>query len=494
MFNEITAEQAGISSLDVRAYLDYLNRRGVVMHGALLMKGEDIFSECHWAPFHKDLPHRMYSQTKSYVAIAIGLLVDEGKLSLTDKIASFFPEKIEGKIGGYLAEQTVEDTLLMSTAGASTYWFHSERADRTEIYFNENANNKIPHTVWEYDSAGSQVLGCLVEKLSGMSLLEYLKSKLFHKMGTFQNARILKTRNDDSWADSALICTQRDMASMLRLLLNGGKWKGEQLLSESYVKRATSVLIDNDETGYGDCFKAHGYGYQIWHTEMGGFAFVGMGGQLSVAIPSLDTIFVCTGDNQGYAAAYDIIINGLFDYVLRKMSSVPLPENKEAKEALDSFCRKQQLFAQKNKCASDFANEINGVKYACQENKMGITDFTFAFDGEKGTLFYHNAQGEKALPFGLGYNAFGLFPQLGYSNEHGGRLTTDGFQYECAVSAGWSEEKKLRIKVQIIDRYFGNIAMTFSFKEDECMVRMVKHAEDFLAEYNGDMLAKRVKK
>ena len=94
MLKTVTPEQAGISSELVSKFIKTLESRGLVMHSVLLMKGYDIFGEYYWKPFHKDFCHRMYSQTKSYVGVAIGLLEEEGKLNLDDPIAKYFPEKI----------------------------------------------------------------------------------------------------------------------------------------------------------------------------------------------------------------------------------------------------------------------------------------------------------------------------------------------------------------------------------------------------------------
>ena len=165
-------------------------------------------------------------------------------------------------------------------------------------------------------------------------------------MGTFKTAEILKTPNGDSWGDSALLCTLKDMASFGRLLMQGGNWNGKQLINADYVKKATSALVDTHKNGFDSCL-SHGYGYQIWHTEMGGFAFVGMGGQITIAVPSLDTIFVCTGDNQGYASAYNLIVDGLFDIVFSKMGS-PLPKNEQDEIALENFCSSQKLISLAN--------------------------------------------------------------------------------------------------------------------------------------------------
>ena len=90
----------------------------------------------------------------------------------------------------------------------------------------------------------------------------------------------------------------------------------------------------------------------------------------------------------------------------------------------------------------------------------------------------------------MGENHFGKFPQLGYSNEVGGQRTTDGFMYDCAASAAWDDAAKLKLYVQVIDRYFGTLYMLFAFKGDEVAVNMVKSAEDFFGEYAGSLVAK----
>jgi len=133
---------------------------------------------------------------------------------------------------------------------------------------------------------------------------------------------------------------------------------------------------------------------------------------------------------------------------------------------------------------NSFKNEIDGVRYELEENKMNIEYVQFDFEGNKGILSYKNKQGEKKLYFGIGYNEFAKFPEEGYSDL----VATEwkkGHYYDCACSAKWTEEKKLKIKVQIIDKYFGIGVMVFSFKDDLITVKMQKVAENFLKEYEG---------
>ena len=497
MFEKITPEQAGISSLVIKTFIEKLEKRGASMHSFLFMKGDKIFAEGYWKPFHKDFCHRQYSQTKSFVGVAIGLLEEEGRLNLDDKIVDYFPERIDSDISQYLQNQTIREMLLMTTVGASTSWFISSDIDRTHQYLNENRslgkNGYVPHNsgmLWDYDSPGSQVLCSLVEKLSGKTLLEYLKIKLFNKMGAFQTASVLKTANGESWGDSAMICTLRDMAMFGRLVMNYGVWDGERLMNERYLKEATSKLVDNSNTHYSAYHQ--GYGYQIWRVCGGGFAFVGMGDQLTVCYPEKDLIFACNSDNQGTSLIREMIFTNLEDMLVEQIKDASLPENCNAEKELNELISGLKLRSVYGMKDSSFRKELSGVEYVCDENPMGITKFAFVFNDEKtGEFRYTNAQGDKVIPFGVNHNVFGKFPQLGYSNEYGAVSTTDGFMYDDAVSLAWKNGKELLLCVQIIDKYFGNMSAKFSFRENEVYVVFSKNAEYFLTEYKGSLTGRK---
>ena len=491
MFERITPEQAGISSRKVAEYIAMLERRGLATHSVLMMKGDKIFAECYWAPFNKDFCHRMYSQTKSYVGIAIGLLVDDGKLDLDAKIASFFPEKIDKPLAPELAEQTVRQMLTMTTCGKSPSWFRSEDPDRTHLYFQPREKYRPAGTLWEYDSPGSQVLTNLVEKLAGKKLFDFMYERMFSHMGTFQTAKILQTPNGDSWGDSALLCTTRDMASFGRLLMKNGNWNGKQLISEAYVKEATSKVVDNRQDAHGD-FWSRGYGYQIWRTDYNSFGFNGMGCQMTVCCPDKDVLFTITSDNQGNPTAKNSIIGGVMDLILSEISDEPLPADKEAEAQLANVTKDLKLRAVQGEADSSLREEVSGVTYVCEENPLGMERFCFQFNGtDEGEFHYTNAQGDKVIPFGINKNVFGKFPQLGYANEKGRVPTTDGFMYDDAVSLCWAQENRILMYIQIIDQYFGNCSATFGFSGDYVTCHFERAAEHFLTEYEGEFVAKR---
>ena len=492
MLSTVRPEEVGISSTHVFELLASLEKRGLHMHSLLLMRGENIFLDCYWAPFHKQLPHRMYSVTKRFVSVAVGLCAEDGLIDLDGRIADYFPEKIDTPVCENLKKQTVREMLTMTTAAHIPSWFEAGDSDRTHLYFSNLGKRRPSGTLWEYDSAGSQVLSALVEKITGVPLFDFLNQRIFKHLGSFQNAKILKTPNGDSWGDSAMICTPRDLAAFARFVMNYGVWNGQRLMNEQYLRTATSPVVQNRQNGHGGLFY-HGYGYQFWMTEDNGFAFNGMGDQLAICMPKQDLIMVCTADNQGNAFSKDYLAAQFLDRIVANVWDMPLPQNDTAYQRLETLSHSLSLFSLKGGSDSPLRQSLNDAIYLCEENPMGWRSFSFHFeDAHSGELRYINRHGEMVLPFFVNENRFGLFPEEGYSKDVGGVRTTDGHRYRDAVSLTWTQDNKILLFAQIIDEYFGNLSLTFAFCNDLAMICASHSAEDFLWEYRGEALAKRI--
>ena len=488
--NFTTPESVGISSKSIRKFISRLDKRELHMHSVLIARGDNIVYEGYWAPFHKDYCHRMYSVTKSFVAVAIGLCIEDGLFTLDDKIADLLSEKIDSDINPYLYKQTVREMLTMTTTCSPCSWFSEQDLDRTHLYFNKKGYRRPSGTIWEYDSAGSQVLCSLVEKMTGKRIFDYLSERIFNHLGTFKTAKILQTPNGDSWGDSAMICTTHDLYSFARFVMNYGTHEGKRLMNEEFLKQATKRQVDNRWDFHRHAFR-HGYGYQIWIGEDDAFAFVGMGDQLAVCIPKYDIIFCCTADNQGSESSRDYLIYQLWDTVIEELSDTPLPENEDEQNKLAELTNSLKLFSIQGQCDSPWREKINGKTYECPENEMSLSEFSLNFENsESGFLSYVREGRRMELPFYINKNRFGQFPELGYAKDRGRVRTTDGHTYKDAVSATWAQDNKFLIFVQIIDDYFGNACLTFAFKDSDATVLFHKVAEDFLWGYEGQVGAK----
>ncbi len=487
-FKNTTPEQVGISSKQVLRYLKRLENTKFPIHSLIMARGDNIFAEYYWKPFHRDYCHRMYSQTKSYVGIAVGELAKRGKLSLDDKIIDYFPDKLPEEVHPFWKEQTIRHMLTMHTCTNGGTWFVPSCTDRLKTYF-ASTPCRYPGTVFCYDSSGSFVLGVLVERLTGKTFLEYLREICLDEIGFSKDAYVLYCPGGEAWADSALLCKPRDMALFCRLLANGGKWNGKQLLDPDNVKEATTKQVDNNCFGV-NTFKGLGYGHQIWMSDDGAFAFQGMHGQHTIYHPKSDILITVTGS---YAENYaqmicEHIYRGFFDDVAFTADALPL--NSADYQELADYTADLSLFALEGEPHSDLEKQLNNVIFKAEPNGTRITEFSFEFDGYGGVFHYENAQGKKDLRFGLCYNEFQPFPQTGYSKEMG-NAPCEGHTYDCAVSATWRQPNKLGIYVQVIDEYFGSLEMEFAFNGDYVVVNMVHTAEAFLTEYWGQFIAKK---
>ncbi|MGN6154578.1 MAG: serine hydrolase domain-containing protein [Sphingomicrobium sp.] len=136
-------------------------------------------------PARADLPYQIASNSKQFTAMALLLLEDEGKLSLDDKVAKYFPD-----ISG--ADRITIRELLSHTSGLQDFWpqdylFKTMTVPTTPQGIVDRWAKKPldyePGTRWQYSNTGYVVAGMIAEKVSGEPLLTYLGRKIFQPLG-----------------------------------------------------------------------------------------------------------------------------------------------------------------------------------------------------------------------------------------------------------------------------------------------------------------------
>lgn len=482
--NAITPEQAGIPSEAVCAFLDKMEERGIVLHSLLLVKNGNLLTEAYWAPFDDKFRHRLYSSSKSFASAAIGILIGEGKLSLDDKAVDFFPDKAPEDVDERIKMMTVRDLLRMATCYNPGATYSQWEPDWAVTFFRNEYADHYPGTFFKYDTTATTMLCMIVKRVTGKDFLEYMTPRLFEPIGMAQDIRCIKTPCGYDWGGSGVLCTARDFARFATICLNMGKFEGQQLIPEWYMREATSKQIDNRSTE-NHLEMAQGYGYQFWCLRNGGFATLGMGCQISLNFPRYGFSLVATGDTQSVPNGYvAYVIPEFFDILFPYIAAdAALPENPVAFHALQEKISKLAVPTVRGAMGSPVADRINGREYLLRPNHMNISKVRFVFEGDEGTLYYSNATGDHSIRFGFGHQTRGVFPETHYFGETIGIPSGQG--YDIITSAAWTMEDTLLIDCFAIDRYFGKIGMTFSFKEDKISLHMQKIAEFFFDEYQG---------
>ena len=273
-FTKALPEEVGIPSSCIKNLLLTLDEKEIPMHSFLIMKDDKLVFEKYYAPYKKDTLHRMFSISKSFSAIGISLLQAEGKISIDDPIVKYFPEYTSDSTHPWIKMTTIRNMLMMRTCHAACTYKVNMTSDWVESFFTVAPTHK-PGTVFHYDTSAAHVLCALVEKLSGMELLEYLKDRAFKHLDFSKDSYMIKDPFGVSMGGSGLMATPMDILKVLYLLDKKGTvicsdGQVRALLDPSFVLSATGNLSDTVMTApiLGE---SQGYGMQIWQNEMGGF-------------------------------------------------------------------------------------------------------------------------------------------------------------------------------------------------------------------------------
>lgn len=470
-----TPEIGGIPSHAVKAFLSKVKTKKMNLHSMMMLRGETILAEAHYAPYQKDSMHRIYSITKTVTSLAIGLLLDEGKIQLTDEICGYFPEKLPEVVDPRIQKTTIEDMLRMATAHQSTTYKRYD-GDWVESFFCVEPTHE-PGCVFHYDTSAVHVLGALVEKLTGKKLLTFLREKCFDKLGISEEAYILEDPYGVSEAGSGMMCTTEDLAKLAYLCTHYGYVDGEQIYPEWYLRKATAKQISTRLKPLED--EQYGYGYYIWQSrENKGFCMYGMGGQLAICFPEYDFIMITTGDMQGVGSGlqtlYDAFYDTIFPYVEGKRVVEPLEFDMEAMSLFDNV-RLEGLNEERKTSKIYQMMCQDQLNLICQENPQGITSVQIQVNQEieTGTFTYERQAKIYTLPFSFKeYVRYRLF-------EEG--------KVEAITMAAMENEHHLLLRTYLLGERLANFWIEIGFSNDEkrATIKMQKAADQFLKEYEG---------
>lgn len=478
-------EEEGLASEKVLRFLELMERRKINLHSFMIARHGNILAEGYYKPFHSGFMHRLYSSSKTYVALAVGRMVGEGLVKVTDRLSDYFQELIDQPLHKWMLEATIEDALKMSVPMFTDTYFARDYKEWAWTFFSHPKRAKALKpggTVFNYNTSGTFILDVLVEKLTGQTFLEYLRP-VFDEIGVSKEIWCVKSPDGYAWGGSGVVSTLRDFAKVGELLLHKGEYNGKQLLPREYMEKATSKQIANvRENAYNERSMA-GYGYQIWINEVG-YSMFGMGSQYALCFPDKDFLFVCQGDTQCGADTagtyiYEVVRAVLYD----GLQDTPVLSDGKAYAALTEKLSSLELCKDFGENHSPFEREIDGVTYDLEENNMGWKWFRFDFAGETATLTYENRRGVKKIAFGLGEFVEATFPETHYYDTQVDAPANR--ELNAMFIANWIEEKKLLVRNYIVDTNFGNCFMTFGFKGDEVGLMFNKRAEFFMEDYEG---------
>ena len=244
-FKQAKAKELGIPNEYIMNFSKRLEEKHLPMHSIMLMRHDKLIYESFYAPYTRDSLHRMFSVTKSFVSLGIGLLIEEGKLSLDDHIVDFFPDKLpKGEVHPFLKMMTIRDMLEMRSCHRFTTYKATGVSDWLGSFFTTKPTH-VPGTNFAYDTSSTHTLGILIERLSGKNFFDYLRDKFLNELEFSKEAYVLTDPTNMSMGGSGLNCSSLDLLKVFYLVVHKGDWFGKQLLPKEYIEDAISCHSDN---------------------------------------------------------------------------------------------------------------------------------------------------------------------------------------------------------------------------------------------------------
>jgi CubicO group peptidase (beta-lactamase class C family) len=390
-------ESLGISS---QAILDFVNaaetERKDEVHSFILVRHGKIAARGWWDPYKPESPHMLYSLSKSFTSSAIGIAASEGLLRINDSVLKFFPAEAPAKPSANLQAMRVRDLLRMTTGHNidPTFSMARDTVDWVKAFLALPVDHK-PGTHFVYNSVATFMLSAIIQKVSGQTLLEYLRPRLFDPLGitdpSWETAP--KGINTGGWG---LRIRTEDIARFGQLYLQQGIWNGKQLIPRAWIAEATRIQASNGSDPESDW--EQGYGYQFWRCRYNLYRGDGAFGQYCIVFPEHDAVLAMTSGTKDMGA----IMNLVWKHLLPAMKPGSLPENSPAFQSLQTKLNALKLSVPDGLVSIKKEKSISGKSYTLQPNSEGISAVQFNLKSKTPSIVFTRGTATYELPIAHG--------------------------------------------------------------------------------------------
>lgn len=381
-----TPEAESVSSQGIINFLDAAAKSRHEFHSIMFLRHGKVIAEGWWNPYKPELKHTLYSTSKSFTATAVGFAVSEKRLSVNDKVTSFFPDALPDTVSPYLSQMKIKDLLSMS-AGMEpdpTFSVVVNDSNWVKAFLSKPVVHE-PGTKFLYNTLATYMLSAIVQKVTGEKVIDYLKPRLFEPLAIQGMDWEVDPRgiNTGGWG---LRLKTEDMAKFGQLFLQKGKWNGAQILPSSWIEEATTLKIyqapDAPQSRKDSSDWMQGYCYQMWRCRHNCYRADGAYGQYIIVMPDQDAVIAITSETSDMQNE----INLVWDYLLPAIKTDKLPENSALAETLKQKLSSLALSLPEPGNVSTISSKISGKTYLLEPNEKHVETMKFLFTGNTCTV------------------------------------------------------------------------------------------------------------
>ena len=308
-------EEAGVSSAGLIRFLDEWEklRDLVQFHSMVLLRHGKIVCRMNFAPYEDRTPHNMFSLSKSFTSAAAGFAVSEGKISWDSSVTDILPEEIPEGREEELRQVTLETLLCMGSGLAPES--DTPSRDPGITWARHVLSHPVqypPKTHFHYNTFGTYLVSCMLQKVTGQTVRDYLVPRLFEPLG-IETPEWNMSPQGISCGGFGLHLNADGIARFGQCLLQKGCWQGKQILPEGWVELASREHIANYEGERQEGNEwGQGYGFQFWRCMDGRYRGDGAMGQACIVDDKRDAVLAVTCGTTDMGAEFKLIREYLF--------------------------------------------------------------------------------------------------------------------------------------------------------------------------------------
>jgi len=421
---------AGISAASVLDFLQAAESQNLDLHTLLIARHGKLAVELYRWPYNSTRPRIGHSLAKSFTSAAVGMVIAEGRLKLTDRVVDFFPEHLPPIVSDNLRAMTVRDLLTMRAGHAEETSGSIWRSIKTS-WIAEFLKIPVVHRPGEfyvYTSAASYMLAAVFTRATGETLHAYLRPRLFEPLGIVGETWDIGPDGINP-GGNGLTCKVSDLLKFGILHLQKGLWNGVRILPAEWIEEATRPIGDSN------------YGFHWVTGREGEFFAMGLFGQLIAVLPAHDAVVVLNS-----AIASPVACSAMWVPLLHQHLSSLFPgaisntiDNTVAELELISRIAAMAQPPALSSSAESRPDLTGSFTYAIDNNDLGIDRISFSFEANRCTLTMSYPEAEHSIVVGIDHWLEGLTDIPSAPLHHGYSLTPA----RVAAGACWRNEDHL---------------------------------------------------
>ncbi|WP_238178137.1 serine hydrolase domain-containing protein [Paenibacillus contaminans] len=447
-------ERQGLSSKALLDFFNQMERAGLDVNSFMLLKDGKSVVRFWRRPYREDCPQLLFSLSKSFTSIAIGIAWDEGFLKLEDTVISFFPDKLPEHVSSNLASMTVHHLLSMNTGHRENIYAPVvKEKDWVKAFLSLDVEH-APGSHYRYSTPATYMLAAILEKATGENMVDFLMPRLFEPLGMPR----------PSWETCPMGVTAGGMglsiptegiAKFGQMLLDKGMYGDRRIVSERYIDLALKEQSDNRQ-GEERIDFAQGYGYQFFMCRRGCYMGNGGFGQLCFVAPR-ERIVIAATSAFGSMKQLQTLLDLIFEYIFDRAAGENLPGLADYHRLQNHLAALTHPVPKLHPKVPEAMPDLNERCYIMEENPHDLAKVCFRFKQDKLELRMAYEDGtEKRLPFDL---------KEPVHTEDKFVKDLELHRQEVVAYANWQDPDTLKLNLLYIETPYA-VTYTVQFRDD----------------------------